>query len=185
MAETQYDLFGAEPAVTGVAEPVVSLDAHRARTQASAKSREDEAIANALAILEKRLTSRREGTAIERPSDASNYLKLKLAGREQEVFAVMFLDNRHRVIAYEEMFKGTIDAASVYPREVVKRALELNAAALIIAHNHPSGECSPSRADQTLTTRVKEALGLMDMRLLDHFIVGEGTPYSFAGHGEL
>ncbi len=98
----------------------------------------------------------------------------------QEVFAIVFLDNRHRVIAYEELFYGTIDGASVHPREIVRKALEHNAAAVILAHNHPSGIAEPSTADERLTSRVREALGLIDVRVLDHIIVGGDTTYSFA-----
>ena len=95
------------------------------------------------------------------------------------------LDNRHRVIGFEEVFRGTIDAASVYPREIVKLALLRNAAALIVAHNHPSGVAEPSAADQQLTRRLKEALALVDVRLLDHFVVGDGEVVSFAERGLL
>ena len=100
-----------------------------------------------------------------------------------EVFACLFLDNRHRVIEYEELFRGTIDGASVHPREVVRRALEHNAAALILAHNHPSGVAEPSDADRSITRRLSEALALVDVRILDHFIVGEGEPLSLAERG--
>jgi len=98
-------------------------------------------------------------------------LSLKLSGQEREVFAVLFLTTKHRLIGYEELFYGTIDGASVYPREVVKRALTLNAAAVIIAHNHPSGDATPSQADKKITIRLKDALALVDIRLLDHFVV--------------
>jgi DNA repair protein RadC len=101
------------------------------------------------------------------------------------VFTCLFLDNRHRVIECEELFRGTIDGASVHPREVVKRALQLNAAALILAHNHPSGVAEPSQADQQLTRRLREALGLVDIRVLDHLVVGDGEAVSFAERGLL
>lgn len=172
--------------VYGVNEPVTELTVYRERKESERRSAEDRVIAQALAILEKRLLSRREGDVVlQAPEDVRHFLKLKLAEREHEVFAVLFLDNRHRVIAFEEMFRGTIDGAAVYPREVVKRSLELNAAALILGHNHPSGDTDPSGADKALTDRLKNALGLVDIRLLDHFIVGEGGLHSFAEHGLL
>ena len=95
----------------------------------------------------------------------------------------MFLDNQHRVIQLDELFRGTIDGASVYPREVVKQALHHNAAAVIFAHNHPSGVTEPSQADKQITEKLKKALDLFDIRVLDHFIIGDGEPYSFAEHG--
>jgi DNA repair protein RadC len=101
------------------------------------------------------------------------------------VFACLFLDNRHRVIEYRELFNGTIDGASVHPREVVRQALTANAAAVIFAHNHPSGVAEPSRADELLTRRLKEALALVDIRVLDHLVVGDGDAVSFAERGLL
>jgi DNA repair protein RadC len=95
----------------------------------------------------------------------------------------LFLDNQHRVIQFEELFIGTLDSASVYPREVIKRALQHNAAAVIFAHNHPSGVVEPSPADKQLTIKLKQALALLDISVLDHFIIGDGQPYSFAEHG--
>ncbi len=111
------------------------------------------------------------------------YLRAKLAGFEHEVFAVLFMDTQHRLIEYAEMFRGTIDGASVYPRELVKEALRLNAAAVIVSHNHPSGNPEPSGADRTLTQRLKEALGLVDVRVLDHIIVAGTDTTSFAERG--
>ena len=102
------------------------------------------------------------------PAAVKEYLRVKLAGFEHEVFAVLFMDTQHRLIEYAEMFRGTIDGASVYPRELVKEALQLNAAAVIVSHNHPSGNPEPSGADRALTQRPKEALGLVDVRVLDH-----------------
>ncbi|BBL60875.1 DNA repair protein RadC [Methylomonas sp. SURF-1] len=124
------------------------------------------------------------GEALTSPDDAKDCIKLKLAPYEHEVFLCLFLDNQHRVIACDELFRGTIDGASVYPREVVKAALHHNAAALIMAHNHPSGISEPSRADRAITAKLQEALALIDVRVLDHFIVGE-TVHSFAEHGLL
>lgn len=113
------------------------------------------------------------------------FLKQQLQNRECEYFACLFMDNQHRVIEYEELFRGTVDGASIYPREVLKRCLELNAEAVIFAHNHPSGGVEPSYADRCITDKLKEALGLVDIRVLDHFIVGDGSPYSFAEHGQI
>ena len=125
------------------------------------------------------------GDALGSPEDTRRFLSARLRDYPHEVFACLFLDNRHRVITFEELFRGTIDAASVYPREVVKRALTLNAAAIIIAHKHPSGVAEPSSADRALTRRLQEALQLVDIRLLDHFVVGDGPPVSFAERGLL
>ena len=119
------------------------------------------------------------------PKETREYLKLRLCGRTYEVFACLFLDNRHRVIRYEELFKGTIDGASVHPREVVRRVIETNAAAVIFAHNHPSGIAEPSQADIRITARLKDALALIEVRVLDHLIVGEGETTSLAARGLL
>jgi DNA repair protein RadC len=113
----------------------------------------------------------------------SHYLKLNIATRPHEVFVVLFLDNQHRVIETKELFRGTIDGASVYPREVVKEALQLNAAAVILAHNHPSGITEPSPADRDITHKIKQAMGLMDIRVLDHLIIGGTSHTSFAEMG--
>ena len=123
------------------------------------------------------------GDALTGPEDTRRYLISRLRHLEHEVFACLFLDNRHQVIAFEEMFRGTIDCASVYPREVVRRALDLNAAAVILAHNHPSGVAEPSRADEAMTDRLEQALATVDIRVLDHFVIGEGRPVSFAERG--
>lgn len=123
------------------------------------------------------------GDALSSPRAVRDYLQLLLAGRQQEVFLVLFLDTQHRVIAYEELFHGTLSQTSVYPREVVKRALFHNAAAVILAHNHPSGVAEPSQADQLLTNALKQALALVDVRVLDHFVVAMGDVLSFAEQG--
>lgn len=123
------------------------------------------------------------GDPLTSPGQTRQYLTTRLRHYPHEVFAALFLDNRHRVITFEELFRGTIDGASVHPREVVKRALHHNAAALILAHNHPSGVSEPSGADRSLTRRLGEALALVGVRVLDHFIIGDGDPYSFAEHG--
>ncbi|HIG42179.1 MAG TPA: JAB domain-containing protein [Gammaproteobacteria bacterium] len=125
------------------------------------------------------------GDAISDPGSTRRYLKSKLRGYTREVFACMYLDNQHRLIKYEELFFGTIDGASVHPREVVKRVLHYNAAAVIFAHNHPSGLAEPSQADQRITERLKSALQLVDVRVLDHMIVGDCEVLSFAERGLL
>jgi len=125
------------------------------------------------------------GDALTSPEATRAYLSAQLRGYGYEVFACLFLDNQHRVISLEELFRGTIDSASVYPREVVKRALFHNAAAVIFAHNHPSGVNEPSQSDRQITEKLKQSLLLFDIRVLDHFIIGDGQPYSFAEHGVL
>lgn len=127
----------------------------------------------------------RQRDALSSPQLVREYLCLKLGAEPREQFMVLFLDAQNRVIRHEVMFTGTLTQTSVYPREVVKRALELNAAALILAHNHPSGVAEPSQADQLLTTALKQALALVDMRVLDHFIVAGNTTMSFAERGLL
>ena len=125
------------------------------------------------------------GDPLTSPDLARRYLTYKMRDRPYEVFAVIFLDNQNRPIAFEELFRGTINASAVYPREVVKRALEHNAAALIFVHNHPSGQAQPSRQDRQITIILKKALELFEIRLLDHFIVGDGEIFSFAEAGLL
>lgn len=126
-----------------------------------------------------------EPAGLKDPRQARDFLRARLRDLPHEVFAALFLDSQHRVLAFEVLAQGTLNAASVYPREVVKTALRHNAAALIFAHNHPSGVAEPSPADRSLTTRLKDALGLVDIRVLDHFVVGEGSPVSFAERGWL
>jgi len=127
----------------------------------------------------------RRDSALESPQQVRDYLKARLRHEPHEIFGCLFLDTRHRVLAFEALFHGTIDGASVYPRQVVKRALAHNAAAVILTHNHPSGIAEPSQADRLLTTRLKDALALVDVRVLDHFIVGDGEPLSMAEYGWL
>jgi DNA repair protein RadC len=127
----------------------------------------------------------READLLTSPQAVRDYLRLHLQGREEEVFVAVFLDAQHRAIQYEELFKGTLSQTSVYPREVVKRALYHNAAAVILAHNHPSGLAEPSRADELLTQALKQALALVDVKVLDHFVVGQGSSVSFAERGLL
>ncbi|MGD2112461.1 MAG: DNA repair protein RadC [Gammaproteobacteria bacterium] len=126
----------------------------------------------------------REDT-LDNPDATRRYLLSRLRHLGHEVFACLFLDNRHRVIAFEELFQGTIDGASVHPREVVKRALHHNAAAVILAHNHPSGVAEPSRADLRITRRLIDSLALVDIRVLDHLVIGEGDGVSLAERGQL
>ena len=125
------------------------------------------------------------GVSIRSPSDTEAFLKARMGHLDHELFCCLFLDNRHRVLRFDELFRGTIDGTSVYPREVVKEALAVNAAAVILAHNHPSGVAEPSQADERITRRLKSALELVDIRLLDHLIIGDGRATSLAGRGLL
>jgi DNA repair protein RadC len=125
------------------------------------------------------------GPALANPRATREFLRARLRDRDHEVFCCLFLDNRHRVIAFDEVFRGTIDGASVHPREVVKLALSRNAAAVILAHNHPSGVAEPSQADEMITGRLRDALALVDIRVLDHIVVGDGACVSFAERGLL
>ncbi len=143
---------------------------------------EDDIMDMALKLTRKRLAKRR---SLKSPDEVRAHLSVKMSGVEHEEFSVIFLNNKHCVLSYETMFKGTIDGASVYPREVVKMTLKLNAAAVVLVHNHPSGDPEPSRADELITKRLKEALGLIDVRVLDHFIVGGGHVISMAEKGLL
>ena len=125
------------------------------------------------------------GAPIRSPADSESFLLARLRDRPHEVFGCIYLDNRHRVIRFDELFRGTIDGTSVYPREVVKEALAANAAAVILAHNHPSGVAEPSQADERITRRIKSALELVDIRLLDHLVIGDGKTTSLASRGLL
>jgi len=127
----------------------------------------------------------RQRDVLASPGSVRDYLRVTLAGRDYEVFMVLFLDAQHRVIAPEEMFRGTLTQTSVYPREVVKRSLANNAAAVIFAHNHPSGVAQPSHADELLTRQLKEALALVEVKVLDHFVVAGTAVMSFAERGLL
>ncbi|CAD5106298.1 RadC family protein [Zestomonas carbonaria] len=127
----------------------------------------------------------RRDSALESPQVVRDYLKACLRHEPHEVFGCLFLDAKHRVLAFEVLFQGTVDGASVYPRQVIKRALAHNAAAVILTHNHPSGVSEPSQADRLLTQRLKEALAHVDVRVLDHFVVGDGEPLSMAELGWL
>jgi DNA repair protein RadC len=142
----------------------------------------DEIVAVARDYMSRRV---RRGTQLSSPKVTREFLSLKLGTLEREVFVVIFLDKRHRLISYQEMFQGTIDGASVHPREVVKEALKQNAAAVILAHPHPSGVAEPSQADEFITRRLKEALDLVDIRVLDHIIIAGGDAISLAEQGLL
>ncbi len=125
----------------------------------------------------------RRDSALESPQAVRDYLKALLRHEPHEVFGCLFMDSKHRMLTFEVLFRGSIDSASVYPRQVVKRALRHNAAAVIFCHNHPSGIPEPSEADRTLTQRLKQALDLVEVRVLDHFIVGDGEPLSMVEYG--
>ena len=144
------------------------------------RTEKDAVIKLALSVLADR---HRAGRALSSPEQTRDFLRLKLVDRKHEVFGALFLDNRHRVIRVAEMFQGTIDGASVHPRVVAQRALELNAAAVVFFHNHPSGVAEPSHADEAITRRLREALALVDVRVLDHFVVAAGESVSFAERG--
>jgi len=127
----------------------------------------------------------RLGPTLAAPEVTRTFLLAQLRDRPYEVFCCLYLDNRHRLIGFEELFRGTIDRAGVHPREVLRATLAHNAAAVMFAHNHPSGVLEPSQADELITRRLKEALALIDVRVLDHFIVGDGHCFSFCEHGLL
>jgi len=142
------------------------------------------AIAAALELGNRHLASALErGEALNDPQAAGRYFTQRLRHQPHEVFAALFLDTRHRAIAFEELFRGSIDGAEVHPREVVRRALAHNAAAVIVGHNHPSGNPEPSAADRAVTASLKHALALLDVRLLDHFVIADGPPVSLAARG--
>lgn len=152
---------------------------------AAGREADDATIAAALAILERRVAGMLVNPVMEAPKDATDYLRLRCAGLEHEVFGCVWLDAQHRVLGFEEMFRGTLTQTSVFPREVAKRALAVNAAAVMFWHNHPSGSAEPSRCDELLTTCLKTALALVDVRVLDHFVVTDGAITSFAKRGLL
>lgn len=141
---------------------------------------EDQILEAARAVIDQKV---QRGAQFTSPDLVKDYLASRLATREHEVFATLFLDNRHRLIEYRELFYGTIDGAAVYPREVVKEALRHNAGAVILSHNHPSGDPSPSQADEAITQRLKDALALVDVRVLDHVVIGGNRAVSLAERG--
>jgi DNA repair protein RadC len=164
----------------------MQLNAHETTSDYACEShtermKNDAVIRKALQILEKRIY--REGHKFDSPTATKDYLRIKFASVEREVFSVVFLDAQHGVISIEDMFAGTITQTSVYPREIVKRALRLNAAAVVLAHNHPSGNVEPSRADESLTNQIKTVLAMVDVRVIDHIIVGGLQTMSFAERG--
>ncbi|EHR72068.1 DNA repair protein radc [Burkholderiales bacterium JOSHI_001] len=140
----------------------------------------DEVLSHARHVLAQRV---RRGVTMSSPADVKDYLRVQLGALEHEVFMVIFLDHQHGLLAMKEMFRGTLAQTSVYPREVVKEALAVNAGAVLLAHNHPSGSAEPSRADEFLTQTLKTALALVDVRVLDHFVVGGAELISFAERG--
>lgn len=144
---------------------------------------DDALVAHALAVLMKRL--KKPGVLMSAPTVVKDFLRLSLAAQEHESFVVLFLDCKNRLIEAQEVFRGTLAQTPVYPREVVKTALALNAACVILAHNHPSGVAEPSEADRILTRALVQALSLVDVRVLDHIIVAGASTYSFAEVGEL
>lgn len=155
----------------------------RTEAQASYQSDDDAIISRALEIINNRL--QKPGAALCSPGAVRDFLRIHLSEEKSEVFSCIFLDSKHAVIAFETLFHGSIGAATVYPREVVKAALKHNAAAMILAHNHPSGDTEPSSEDMTLTKRLKESLSMIDVQVLDHFIVGgskDSEIFSFAEH---
>lgn len=164
------------PALQLVARGTIPID--RARAD------EDVLIRQAMTILERRMRRVQDPQALTSPDLTRRYLQLRLGMLEHEVFGILWLDNKHRMLAIEELFRGTIDGASIHPREVVKAGLRTNAVAAIAWHNHPSGDSAPSQADRQVTVRLRDALKLVEIRLLDHFIVGE-TCTSFAEQGLL
>ena len=162
-------------------EREAGYDTGRSEQKAVTREQEDIVIEQALAIIDARMF--RHGEALISPRDSAAFLKLKLGGYQWEVFGCLFLDNRHRVLAFEEMFRGTLDGASVHPREVVRAALNHNAAAVIFSHNHPSGVGEPSAADRNITRQLRDALQLIGVRVLDHLVIGSGEPTSMAARG--
>lgn len=149
--------------------------------QRGATQEDAETVRRALEILGRQLVVK--ATLFDAPRLVQDYLRLRLAPMECEVFGVLWLDAQHRLLIAEEIFRGTLTQTSVYPREIVRRGLQLNAAAAIVYHNHPSGLAEPSRADELLTRTVKSALGLVDIRLLDHMVIGADSVVSFAERG--
>lgn len=150
--------------------------------EAGKTEKENRAIKKAINILEERM--KEKGEFMDNNTTVQNFLKIQLSEVAHEVFGVLFLDAQHRLISYDELFRGTINGAAVHPREVVKETIKHNAAAVIFTHNHPSGIAIPSSADRHITTRLKDALALIDVKVLDHIIVGEDT-FSFAEAGYL
>lgn len=177
LAREQLTRFGSLSALTGAARDAFCAE----RGLGAAKYAQLQA---AMEIARRTLREKLDaGVALSAPGAVRDFLRLTLRSLPHEVFMVVFLDAQHRVLGSEELFRGTLTQTSVYPREVVKRALHHNAAAVILAHNHPSGVAEPSRADEALTAALKQALGLVDVRVLDHFVVAGDGALSFAERG--
>jgi DNA repair protein RadC len=159
----------------------VSTVARAAPSEGAVRAREDRIIDQALRILEQRL--RGQGPSLSEVMACGAFFRLRLGSEEREHFEAAFLNTRHQLIAVERLFSGTVDGAEVHPRIVVQRALAMNASAVLLAHNHPSGHAEPSAADRALTARLKSALGLVEVRLLDHFVVTAADAMSMASRG--
>lgn len=159
----------------------VAAGTHWELVAVPSNQRDDWLIRQAITLLERRIF--KAGPALLGPADVRDYLRLKLAAEPNEIFVAVFLDVHFQVLAYEPLFQGTVDEVTVCPRVVVQRALAINAAAVLFAHNHPSGVAEPSQADRSITKRLKTALATVDVRVLDHFIVGRGEPFSLAEAG--
>jgi DNA repair protein RadC len=151
--------------------------------QLTVRQEEDGIIRQAIEILERRLFH--AGPILSQPDAVADYLRLQLAAEPDEVFAVLFVDSQNRALTFERLFKGSVNQVSVYPRVVVRQALLGNATGVIVCHVHPSGATEPSPADREFTKNLSQALATIDVRVLDHFIIGQGSPYSFAAHGLL
>ena len=163
---------------------LLSADRHRLCSQRGVGPARYAALQAALELVRRHhLETLVTGPPLTSPRVARDYLLAELRDRDHEVFCCLYLDNRHRLLGFEELFRGTIDGASVHPREVVKRALARRAAAVILVHNHPSGVAEPSQSDETITTRLRDALALVDVRVVDHLIVGDGLCVSLAERG--
>ena len=144
------------------------------------KLSDSEIIKRASVILERKA---KYEVVVNSPKDVHAFLQTKFYGKEREIFSVMFLNSQNQLIEYKEMFKGTISSASVHPREVAKKALQLNAAAIVMSHNHPSGDPTPSMADRRITDKLVKCLSMFDVSVLDHIIIGKGETASFAERG--
>lgn len=170
--------------MTGLSKPELATnDGHKCRTEDVSRAKEDRIVSRALRIVEGR--ARRPGSPMGDPSSCGAYFRLRLGNEEREHFEAAFLDSRNRLIVTERLFSGTIDGAQVSPRIVAQRALALNATAVIVAHNHPSGHPEPSSADRAITSQLKEVLQMVDVRLLDHFVVTGDQAVSLAVRGLL
>ena len=181
---TRPDLFS--PEVIGSLRQLLSAESSRCLAQSGIGPARYAILQAAVELARRHFREAlRVGPALAAPDATRTFLLAQLRDRPYEVFCCLYLDNRHRLIAFEELFRGTIDRAGVHPREVLRQTLLHNAAAVILAHNHPSGVLEPSQADELITRRLKEALALVDVRVLDHFIIGDGHCYSFAEAGRL